>query len=303
MNAARPSDRPPRRNNLRAHLRGPRRPMLAHCAAAAAWLLAACSGSGPPPGLVVGVASSVAGAFEAIAADWTAAGGGAIRITSASSSTLARQVERGSPVEVFVSADRAWVDYLLEAELGDPQSVRVLCGNRLVLYWTAGHAAGQAQEWARLRGTPIGPDETLLPSMVGARWSTGDPRHVPLGRYAKDALLELGWWPQLEPSLLPAADARGAVRLVEMGQVDFGVGYATDVPGPEWARRPLDPDLHAPIEVIVVGMRDASADAQAFLAFLRSPEAGSHLRAAGFLVGLAGGAAEGMTVETTGTGR
>lgn len=249
--------------------------------AAIAWLLAACSGGESSPGLVVGVASSAAGALDAITAEWTASGGVPIRLSSASSSTLARQVERGSPVDVFVSADRAWVDYLVDAGLGDPESIRVLCRNRLVLYLKSPRG-----DWPPPSKSPIdiGASETAWVSAPEGPWSTGDPRHVPLGRYAREALLALGWWDRLEPKLLPAADARAAVRLVEMGQADFGVGYATDVLGTAWVSRPFDSDLHLPIEVIAIRTAGASEGAQAFMDYLGGPEAALHLEAAGFLM-------------------
>ncbi len=239
-----------------------------------------CSHRPPGPGLVVGVASSAASAVDEIVDVWANAGGEPVQISSASSSMLARQIERGSPVDVMISADRAWVEYLTDRGLGRAESVCVVAGNGLVLYARADRATAPP---GIVQGSDLtGPGEPLLPSMVGRRWTTGDPEHVPLGRYAKEALVTLGWWEALGASLVPAPNARAAVRLVELGEADFGVGYRTDVPGPGWVTRALDGGLHGPIEITAVQMTSAHPGAPGFMAFLQGPEAAAKLRAAGF---------------------
>ena len=51
----------------------------------------------------------------------------------AGSSSLARQIERGAPASVFISADLAWMDYLEAHGLIEPGTRHDLLGNRLVL--------------------------------------------------------------------------------------------------------------------------------------------------------------------------
>jgi len=245
--------------------------------AAAGLLVAACSPDPTRSVLTIGAASSAAGAIEAIAYEWAELNGVSVRVTSASSSTLARQIERGSPVDVLVSADRAWVDYLTAAGLGLSESVEILAGNRLVIYARADRA-----DELGFGGPPLVSGESLWPALVGRRWTTGDPEHVPLGRYGREALRSLGWWEVLGPFLLPAADALAAVRLVELGQADFGLGYSTDVAGPGWVTRALDRGLHGPVEITAVQVEGSHTAAAAFMAYIGGPEAQPHWRDAGF---------------------
>jgi molybdate transport system substrate-binding protein len=99
-------------------------------------------------------------------------------------------------------------------------------------------------------------------------------------------LVSLGLWEELEPRLAPAANVRGAVALVERGEVPLGIVYATDAAvtgGVEIAA--LLPDAgHDPILYpaarVVAG--DGAA-AEAFLDFLQTDEGRAILQAYGFL--------------------
>jgi molybdate transport system substrate-binding protein len=57
---------------------------------------------------------------------------------------------------------------------------------------------------------------------------TGDPAHVPVGFYALQALVKLGLWDKVRSHLAPTKDVRGALRLVERGEVPAGIVYSTD---------------------------------------------------------------------------
>ena len=56
-------------------------------------------------------AASLTDAMKDIAVLWTQAGHKPPRLSFGSSSTLARQIEQGAPVNVFASADLKWMDY------------------------------------------------------------------------------------------------------------------------------------------------------------------------------------------------
>ncbi|MCA8942560.1 MAG: molybdate ABC transporter substrate-binding protein [Planctomycetes bacterium] len=127
-------------------------------------------------------------------------------VSAASSSTLARQIMNGAPASVFVSAHSEWVDAL--AADGLVAERRPLAESRIVVVRPHGHSA-KLDEF-----------EGLL--------ATGDPEHVPLGRYAKQALQELGLWNDVADRIAPGVDARHALALVETGACEIGIVYATD---------------------------------------------------------------------------
>src|SRR5271155_2574043 len=56
-----------------------------------------------------------------------------VRFSFAASSTLARQIENGSPADLFFSADLQWMDYLEAKGLIQPATRHDLLGNQLIL--------------------------------------------------------------------------------------------------------------------------------------------------------------------------
>lgn len=239
-----------------------------------------CS-SGEQAPFTVGAAASATDALGEAVARWNAspkARRGA-RASFAASSTVARQLEAGAPFEVVVSADRAWIERLESADLVDPASVTVLASNALVLV----ARAEDAGLLAPLGPAPVRAGTTLPASLAGARWCTGDPEHVPAGSFAREALRALGWWGTVEPALVAVRDVRAAVRLVELGEVDLCVAYATDVHGRDLASVPLDGALHRPVQLVAAAAADAGDEAREFLAALSGTGASAFGADMGFL--------------------
>jgi len=199
------------------------------------------------------------------------------RFSFAASSILARQIENGAPADIFASADGEWADYLAaRGRLVAGSRVSIL-SNRLVLIVPA----DRARNVELVRGMDFG-------ALLGReRLATGDPAHVPVGRYARTAFEWLGVWPAVEPRLARAASVRAALALVERGEAPFGVVYATDAAAsPRVAIAAMfpaesHPDIAYPF-AIVAG-RDGPG-ARAFLAGLQSPAALAIFRRHGFAV-------------------
>ena len=117
-----------------------------------------------------------------------------MRFSFAASSTLARQIESGAPAELFLSADREWMDYLEQRGLIDRSTRRDLLGNRLALI-------APADSTVSLK---IEPNFPLAAALGGGRLATGDPDNVPVGRYARSALTSLGVWNEVADRLMRA---------------------------------------------------------------------------------------------------
>jgi molybdate transport system substrate-binding protein len=227
--------------------------------------------------VVVFAAASLSDVMQTLAAQLLP--GSAVRFSFAASSTLARQIEQGAPAQLFVSADEAWMDYLAERGRVDAASRRVVAGNRLVVV-RPGRAAATppAETVAALRAA-------LRPGPAGAdRIATGDPAHVPAGRYAQAALTRLGLWDEIGPRLARADNVRSALSFVERGEAAAGIVYATDARVAREvqvvARFPLA--SHPPIRYPAALVRGAPAAAQQFLAALTSAPAQAVWRDAGF---------------------
>ena len=189
------------------------------------------------------------------------------------SGALARQIEDGAPVDVFLSAGRPEIDRLREKGLVAGEPV-VVARNRLVVVVPA------ASPW-------IGkPPRDLLASPELRRIALGDPASVPFGAYAKQALTTAGLWDAVPPKAVFAADVRQALTYADDGSVDAAVVYATDARVAKSAKAigemPGAKDLE--IEAVAVRLERSTAGAAArFLTHLASPAARKALTDAGFL--------------------
>jgi molybdate transport system substrate-binding protein len=221
----------------------------------------------PPSTLTVFAAASLTDALKDISQMWVKAGHEAPRISFDSSSTLARQIEQGAPVNVFASADEKWMDFLAKANLVASDSRHDLLGNDLVLVVPATHPTH----------VDIGPSFDLS-ALLGpdGRLAVGDPAHVPAGIYAEQALRKLGLWDKVATHLAAAPDVRSALLLVERGEAPAGVVYGTDaaVSRGVTIAGVFPENSHDPVTYpFAVTKAGDTQEARAFLAFLSTPAA------------------------------
>ena len=268
------------------------RRQFAHCTAAA--VLSFGESSRPARAaapLIVFAAASLTDVLQAIAA--TLPGADTPRFSFASSSTLAKQIEQGAPAHVFISADDAWMDHLVARKAVDASTRVNLANNRLVVV-----RAGAPRAVEVLETTAAVRDALRPRSATGSsaetnaltRIATGDPAHVPVGRYAQAALTQLGLWADVGPRLVRADNVRSALSFVERGEVAAGIVYATDAAISNKvqlaARFPLS--SHSPIRypaaVVSTASQSEAAAAKEFLMALTRPAGQPLWRAAGFAV-------------------
>ena len=229
------------------------------------------------PPLTVFAAASLATALEELRGVYAQQSGRQVSLSCAASSTLARQIESGAGAGVFISADQEWIDYLVERRLVVESSRVALLGNRLVLVAPADRA----------RPVEIKPGFDLAGLLGGGRLSTGDPAHVPVGRYAREALMSLGAWPGVEHRLVSADSVRAALVLVERGEVPYGIVYETDARSSRKVRTVgvFPASSHRPIvyPMVLVAGRDGP-DARDFYRFMLSERARAVFRSYGFSI-------------------
>ena len=244
-------------------------PMLRRFVLAATLGLATLPGSARAQDAVtVFAAASLTDALRALGQDWAARGNPAPRFSFAASSALARQIEQGAPADLFMSADEEWMTYLQQRDLIVTDTRVSPIGNALVLVAPADAARPVALE----RGTD-------LRALLGpnGRIATGDPAHVPVGRYAQAALTWMGQWDAIAPRLARADNVRAALLLVERGEAPFGIVYATDAAASRGVRvvGTFPIASHTPVTYPFALTRRAAANpqARALLAFLTGPEA------------------------------
>ena len=200
-----------------------------------------------------------------------------VRASFGPSSGLARQIEDGAPADVFISANRNWMEYLEEAGTLVSETV-VFCGNRLVCI---------APEGSRLLdGKPVNATELLALLADGDRVAIANAG-VPAGDYARQSLTATGVLESLIPQLVGQEDVRAVLRSVRSGQAVAGFVYRTDARvGGVAELFAIDPSTHEPIEYMaaVVGTSSEPEAAQSFLKYLESADTQRALAEAGFVV-------------------
>lgn len=166
-------------------------------------------------------AASLKEALDAAAAAFVRERGGPRPVLSyAASPALARQIEQGAPADLFVSADRDWMDHLERGGHLRAGTRTTLAANRLVLVGPASGAAAVP---------PIEPGFALAAALgPGGRLAVGDVAAVPAGRYARAALESLGIWASVAGRLAQTENVRVALALVARGEAPLGIVYATD---------------------------------------------------------------------------
>lgn len=241
-------------------------------------LLLGCQGTiaaAEPDSVLVFAAASTTNAVTEIGDLFAARKMGGITHSFASSSTLAKQIENGAPADVYISANKEWMDYLEEKKLVAPAARFDLLSNRIVLIAPVNSRAA----------IEIRPRFDLAGLLGDGHLAMGDPAHVPAGMYGKAALEKLGVWDRVKGKVARAKDVRAALALVERGEAPLGVVYATDAAITEKVRvvAEFPQDSYPPIvypAAILAGRETAAA--KSFFDFLKTPAAKAIFEKYGF---------------------
>jgi molybdate transport system substrate-binding protein len=141
----------------------------------------------------------------------------------AASSTLARQIARNAPADIYISANQKWMNYLLNEKKIDSTSIQTLLENQLVL---------SAPIQSNINPIEVLNSHTfntyLAGQLIDAKLATGNVDHVPLGIYAKQALISLDIWPTIKNKLALTSNARAALAFAEKAAVPLALVYKTD---------------------------------------------------------------------------
>lgn len=180
--------------------------------------------------------------------------GNEVKLVFAASSVLARQIEAGAPADLYLSANEDWMDWLVEKGGAVAADVRVVAGNSLVVAVPPGAK----------------PPEDLEELLGAGRFAMGDPTHVPAGRYAAEALENLGLWAVAQPHAVYCENVRVALEFVRRGEVGAGIVYGSDLAAAsELVKAHEFPgDSHSPIRYAAAPVLSGDAGAVGFLDFL-----------------------------------
>ena len=227
-------------------------------AALALIALAACLRD--TPRVSIGVAASLRNAMPELVAVYEKQTGTHVDVRFGSSDVLAKDARDGAKLDALILADETVLDPSVVA------THQVIAMNPIVLVGPPGTAATFGE----------------LPSLPGAsKIAIGDPKTVPVGRYARTYLQQLGSWDALQPRFALGGDVAGVLALAESGTALVAIVYKSDTAqcAPLVV---LDAPTDAPVAHIVVDVISSShhrASADDFARYLLTPQAQAILAA------------------------
>jgi molybdate transport system substrate-binding protein len=226
------------------------------------------------PPITVFAAASLTNVLQELGDGFTKETSIPVRFSFAASSALARQIENGSPADIFFSADLEWMDYLQTRNLIQRDTRRDVLGNRLVLIAPAD---------SKIKLT-IEPHFPLAAALGKGRLATGDPDSVPVGRYAREALTTLEVWNDVADRMVRADSVRSALAFVDRGEAPLGIVYETDALIDKNVRvvDVFPANSHLPIVYPIALTSMAKPDAARFAAYIRGPAGNVAFKAYGF---------------------
>lgn len=268
---------------------------IALAALTAVALLAACeptgsSGAGAGPAeaddpLIVAAAADLRPAFEALGERFEAETGEEVTFVFGSSGQLAQQAIEGAPMDVYASANVAYVDDVLASGRGDPDTQATYAYGRIALWAT--DAAWR--DWEDVEALATDPDVGSL--------AIANPEHAPYGQAAREALAHAGVWDDVEEQLVYGENIADAHRLASSGNADavitalsLAIGAdegVLDGQAEDGRWRLVDADAHQPLQqdLLVVADDPARAErAQDLVALVDSAQGREIMRDYGFLL-------------------
>ena len=238
--------------------------------AAAALLVAAPALAGE---VKVAVAANFTEPAKEIATRFKAKTGHDATLSFGSSGQFYTQIANGAPFGVFLSADRERPEKAEAEGLGVPGTRFTYATGRLVLFSkTPGLVDGAG---AVLRSTRF------------QKLAIADPKVAPYGLAAVETMTRLGVISAVQPKLVQGTSIAQAYQFIDTGAAELGFVALSQIVNLRGGSRWLVPQTnHTPIDqqavLLKVGAEDPAANA--FIAFLKTPESKTIIRKYGYEV-------------------
>jgi molybdate transport system substrate-binding protein len=181
-----------------------------------------------------------------------------------SSGLLAKQLAEGAPFDVFIAANRSFVESTVKAGACDgPKSF----------------ARGRLAVWSK--AGPVKLEE--LGDEKYARIAIANPEHAPYGVAAREALISAGLWERVEKRLVYGENVRQTLQLAQTGNVEAAI-VALALVKDEQTTVLVDVEKHQPlIQALAVCKNGGNrAGGEAFVKLLGSDEGAAVLKKYGF---------------------
>jgi molybdate transport system substrate-binding protein len=229
--------------------------------------------------LLIAGASDLLPAFTVLGERFEEATGERVVFTFGSSGQLAQQLIEGAPMDLYASANAAFVEQVLDAGVGDPDTQATYAFGRITI-WSPDDAW---RDWRTL-------DELAADAAIRTV-AIANPEHAPYGLAAKQAFESAGLWDAVEDELVYGENISDTQRLAATGNADVAIvalslALAADEAGDgTWVL--LDDALHAPLQqdlVVTAADPDRAALANEFIEHVNSEAGRQVMRRFGFML-------------------
>jgi molybdate transport system substrate-binding protein len=202
--------------------------------------------------------------------------GSGVVVTYGTSSALAKQIESGTPADVFIADNLEAMDHLAARKLIMPDTREDFLGNRLVLI------AG-ADSKATLT---VGQNFPLAEALGQGRLAIPDPASESAGKYGKTALETLGVWKDVADRVAPQQNVAATLGAVARGEAPLGIVYQTEAAADKNVRIVAifpegTPQIVYPIAILE---KSTNAVASIYVQYLRSPKGARFFEKRGFII-------------------
>lgn len=218
--------------------------------------------------ILVGAAASLTDAISEIEPLFEKAGGIDLDLQFSATGPLKEQIKSGADIDVFMSASaKDMADLVVAGYVVDDE---VLLTNELVL--------------AKTKGSGV----RSISDLKGVEYiAVGEPSSVPAGKYALEALTNLGLYDSLKGRFTYAKDVSQVLNWVELGNAEVGFVYYSDFVRSKGKVELVEKVAAGKYTSIVypMGLVKGSVkvdEARAFMEFLKGDEARAVFRKYGF---------------------
>lgn len=221
----------------------------------------------------VAAANSTCNTIKAVGARYLETHDVQIHYLCKSSGRLAKGLRGGAiHADIYISANRHWMEYMINGGLVSADTVISPWGNRLVVS-APDDSPLEIQAWNDLTSDRI---ESVL---------IGDPGTAPFGRYAKQALQRTGIWEQVKHKITTTRHiSLLAERLARSNERTVGIMFSTNVTERLRPILAVDPHWHPTIRYYMAPLTTPAngTAVSEFFAFINSRDGREIFRSAGF---------------------
>lgn len=221
------------------------------------------------------VANSTCTAIKQVGDEYAKRTGTVINYICKSSGRLAKGLN-GSTIkaDIYISANRKWMDYMLGHGLIDRNKVTSPWGNELVVA-TPASSPLVFKEWEALTGKDV---QTIL---------IGDPGTAPFGRYAKEALMHTSLWDDVRIKIITKKHITlVSDTLAESDANTVGILFMSNITDKHKLLFRVDSSWHTPIRYYMGPLEHAAnkPEVVGLLNYIQESDSVEVFRLAGFKV-------------------